>query len=270
MIKPFIKWAGGKTQLLKHLIERMPASYNQYVEPMIGGGALYFSIQPTRAIISDANEDLILLYRVIQNNVEALISDLRRHQNTKEYFDSLRSQDRLPSYEDLPAVQKASRTLFLNRTCFNGLYRVNKLGQFNVPYGKYVNPYIPNDEHLRACSAALRNCQIINSSFDGILPLTKSDDFVYLDPPYLPISQTAKFTEYTRVGFGYAEHVALRNFCRDLDRQGTKFMLSNACSPTALALYDGWNIDTINAPRSIAAKGTSRQPALEIIVRNYE
>lgn len=270
MAKPFVKWAGGKTQLLEQLKARMPAEYNTYFEPMVGGGALFFAVQPEQAMIVDANEDLIRLYKVVQNNAEELIEDLQRHENTLEYYKDLRVEDRMPSYADWSDVQKASRTLFLNRTCFNGLFRVNKSGQFNVPFGKYRNPYIPTAEHLRACSAALQNCSIAHNSFTYIDGPAQEGDFVYFDPPYLPRSITSSFTQYTKWEFPFDSHVALRDFCRTLDERGVKFMLSNVHNAVALRLYEGWNIDVVSARRAIAAKAASREPVEEIIVRNYE
>jgi len=269
MTRPFVKWAGGKGQLLTELQSRMPQEYGAYYEPMVGGGALFFSLRPANATLVDANFDLMRLYRIIRDSPDALIEDLQTHQNTKQYFDELRMEDRTPSYDSWSDVRKASRTLFLNRTCFNGLYRVNKSGQFNVPYGKYVNPYIPTADHLRDCSAALQGCTITYNSFGWIESMVEEGDFVYFDPPYLPLSDTAKFTEYTRNGFGLMEHEALRDLCTRLDARGVRFMLSNACTEATLALYAAWNVEQVAATRSISASPVGRAPVQEIIVRNY-
>ena len=266
---PVIKWAGGKRQLLPELKRRLPASYNRYFEPFIGGGALYFDIAPFDAYISDINPELVNLYEVIRDDVEALISDLSSHENSSEYYNEIRALDRNPNYTNISPVRKASRFIYLNKTCFNGLYRVNRKGFFNVPFGRYANPNFLNKESLYAASEVLQTTQIECASFENILNFVKKGDFVYFDPPYIPLSQTASFTSYSKEDFGMDKQVQLKSLCDKLSAMGVNFMLSNSDTPISNELYSEYNVEKIYASRSINSKADGRGKIAEIIVRNY-
>lgn len=267
--KPFLKWAGGKSKLLGELIPRMPKQFGRYVEPMLGGGALFFALRPAKSLLLDVNPELINCYRVVQRDVEELIQDLGHHRYEQRYYYALRDADRQFDFLSWTAVARASRTIYLNKTCFNGLYRVNSRGNFNVPYGRYTNPTLVAPETLRACSLALKGAALRCSSFEGLPKHLREDDFVYFDPPYVPLSKTSSFATYAKDGFGLDEQVKLRDLCIALDKRGIQFMLSNSYTDTVLELYDRFRIDVIEAPRVISAKGSRRQSVQEVIVRNY-
>lgn len=266
---PVIKWAGGKRQLLPELRRRLPSSYNRYFEPFIGGGALYFDIAPFDAYISDINPELVNLYEVIRDDVEALISDLSSHENSLEYYNEIRALDRNPNYTNISPVRKASRFIYLNKTCFNGLYRVNRKGFFNVPFGRYANPNFLNKESLYAASEVLQAAQIECSGFENILNFVKQGDFVYFDPPYIPLSQTSSFTSYSKEDFGMDKQMALKLLCDKLSEMGVKFMLSNSDTKISRELYAAYNVEEVYASRFINSKADSRGKISEIIVRNY-
>lgn len=196
---PLVKWVGGKRQLMFELLKNMPESYNRYFEPFIGGGALFFELQPENGYISDMNAELINLYSVVRDNVYELIQDLNKHEITKDYFLKIRNLDRTKKYNTLSNVEKAGRFIYLNRTCFNGMYRVNAQGQFNVPFGNYKNPRIVDADNLINCSKLLKNTEIKCADFSEVLNKVKKGDFVYFDPPYVPLSETSSFTSYTRM-----------------------------------------------------------------------
>jgi DNA adenine methylase len=196
--RPFVKWAGGKGQLLPELMARVPKRFNCYVEPFVGGGALFFHLQPEQAVLSDSNPELINLYVVIRDQVEELIEDLGQHVYDREYYYRLRQVDRTPEYDGWSAVEQASRLIYLNKTCYNGLYRVNSKGEFNVPFGRYKNPTILDENTLRACHEALQGVDIECRDFREVWMDLGKGDFVYFDPPYVPVSATAKFDEYTQ------------------------------------------------------------------------
>lgn len=269
--KPFLKWAGGKRQLQETLKEKMPAEYNRYFEPMVGGGALFFYVEPESALIADLNKEIIDLYRIVKNNPEELIRIVNDYLavNSKSFYNNIRALDRNGGMEELSDLEKAARTLYLNRTSFNGLYRVNKSGQFNAPYGKYTNPSIDTD-NIRACSEALQNTQIEHFSYSSILDVVNEGDFVYLDPPYIPLSETSSFTAYSSNGFSIGQHKELSDFCKELNRRNVKFMLSNSDTELSNSLYSDFNVIKVLAKRLIAAKSNSRRTVSEIIVRNYE
>jgi DNA adenine methylase len=225
LIAPFVKWVGGKRQLMPTLLKLFPKNITNYVEPFIGGGAVLFELQPKNAIINDLNSELINAYNVIKTDLDELIEDLKKHEKTSDYFYELRSLDRVYGYHDLTQVQRASRIIFLNKTCYNGLYRVNNAGEFNSPYGNYKNPNIVNEVILRAVSNYLthNNISIYNEDFEKTLNRIHPNSFVYLDPPYHPISQSSNFTGYNQGGFNIAEQKRLRNACKKLDSKGIKF-----------------------------------------------
>lgn len=268
-IYPIVKWAGGKRQLIFELLKNMPKSYNRYFEPFIGGGALFFELQPKNAYISDANEELVNLYLVIKNNINELIEDLKKHEVSKEYFLQIRSIDRDYKYNKLSNIQKASRFIYLNRTCFNGLYRVNSQGQFNVPFGHYKNPRIIDKHNLLNCSKLLQTTEIKNADFSKILNHVKKGDFVYFDPPYAPINATSSFTSYTKDGFNIDMQFKLRDVCDKLNSMGVHFLLSNSDTPLVNELYENYTIKKVFASRAINANANGRGKITEILVRNY-
>lgn len=266
---PIVKWVGGKRQLMFELLKNMPKSYNRYFEPFIGGGALFFELQPENAYISDMNEELIDLYSVVRDNVYELISDLSKHEISKEYFLEIRNLDRTSEYKNLSDVQRASRFIYLNRTCFNGLYRVNSQGQFNVPFGNYKNPRIVDENNLLNCSELLKNTEIKCADFSGILSKVKKGDFVYFDPPYVPLNETSSFTSYTKDGFDMDMQFKLREVCDELDSMGVKFMLSNSDTKFVNELYSNYEIKKVFASRAVNANAEGRGKITEVLVRNY-
>ena len=266
---PIVKWVGGKRQLMFELLKNMPEDYNKYFEPFIGGGALFFELQPDNAYISDMNEELINLYQVVRDNVYGLIADLQKHDITKEYFMEIRNIDRTKEYKSWSSVTKASRFIYLNRTCFNGMYRVNSKGEFNVPFGHYKNPRILDENNLINCSNLLQKTEIKHSDFSEILREVKKGDFVYFDPPYVPLSETSSFTSYTKDGFDMDMQFKLRDVCDELDSMGVKFLLSNSDTKLINELYAKYNIKRVFASRKINANAAGRGKITEVLVRNY-
>jgi DNA adenine methylase len=258
--KPFVKWVGGKRSILKELLDRIPENYTTYNEPFLGGGALFFALNPKRAYLSDINFYLVITYRAIKGDVDRLIKNLKRHKRNHnlEYFKNARI--RLSKEQD--PVKVASLFIYLNKTCYNGLYRVNKSGSFNVPMGKYEDPAIVDEDNLRSCSEFLKNTNIQQHTFAHIKP--KKGEFYYLDPPY---HQT--FSGYDGSGFGDYEHSMLAQFCRDIDAKGGYFMLSNSDTPFVRELYKGYNIEVVSASRFISCKANNRNKQNELIIRNY-
>lgn len=267
---PIVKWVGGKRQLMFELIKNMPKSYNRYFEPFIGGGALFFELQPEQAYISDMNEELINLYSVVRNNVYELIKDLSKHEVSKEYFLEIRNIDRTEQYTELSDVERASRFIYLNRTCFNGMYRVNSQGQFNVPFGHYKNPRIIDENNLLNCSELLKKTEIKCADFSEILTKVKKGDLVYFDPPYVPLNETSSFTSYTKDGFDINMQFKLRDVCDELDNKGVKFMLSNSDTKLVNELYVNYEIKKVFASRQINANADGRGKITEVLVRNYD
>ena len=266
---PIVKWVGGKRQLMFELLKNMPKPYNRYFEPFIGGGALFFELQPENAYISDMNEELINLYSVVRDNVYELISDLKKHEVSKEYFLEIRNLDRTDEYKNLSNAQRASRFIYLNRTCFNGLYRVNSQGQFNVPFGNYKNPRIVDENNLLNCSELLKNTEIKCADFSEILTKVKKGDFVYFDPPYVPLKETSSFTSYTKDGFDMDMQFKLREVCDELDSMGVMFMLSNSDTKFVNELYSNYEIKKVFASRAVNANAEGRGKITEVLVRNY-
>ena len=266
---PIVKWVGGKRQLMFELLKNMPENYNRYFEPFIGGGALFFELQPDNAYISDMNEELINLYQVVRDNVDELVADLQKHDISKEYFMEIRNIDRTEEYENWSDIQKASRFIYLNRTCFNGMYRVNSKGEFNVPFGHYKNPRILDENNLINCSNLLQRTEIKHADFSEILKKVKKDDFVYFDPPYVPLSETSSFTSYTKDGFDMDMQFKLRDVCDELDSIGVQFLLSNSDTKLVNELYENYNIKKVFASRQINANADGRGKITEVLVRNY-
>ena len=254
--KPILKWAGGKTQMLNDLLPKVPSSYGRYIEPFFGGGALFFALQPENAIIADSNPELINMYRQVANNVEDVISYLKKYENTSEMFYQVRSLD----WNVLIPAEAAARTIYLNRTCFNGLYRVNRKGQFNVPYGKYVNPKICDEENLHAASKALQNAEIVCGDYLLVLEhYAQPGDFIFLDPPYLPISEYSDFKRYTKEQFYEEDHVELAKMVMRLHEMGCTVILTNSNHPLVHELYSPFKIDVIQTKRHISCNGNARK-----------
>jgi len=266
--KPFVKWAGGKRQLVDILLSNVPPSFNRYFEPFVGGGALLFELQPQKAVISDINEELINAYQVIKDNVEELINSLKKHKNTKEYYYAIRAINP----KTLTPIERASRFIYLNKTCFNGLYRENSKGQFNVPFGRYKNPKICDEENLRAVSEFLNKIEIVilNCDYKETCEMAKSGDFVYLDPPYHPISKTASFTKYNKNDFSEKDQIELSKVFKELDKKGCYVMLSNSNTEFIKRLYTGYRIQEISANRFINCKANKRGKSnIEVIITNF-
>jgi DNA adenine methylase len=267
--RPFLKWVGGKGQLLPELLRRIPKNIDRYFEPFVGGGALLFGYQPAKAFISDRSAELINAYTVVRDSVDILIEDLKKHRYDEQYYYTVRNIDRGPEYELLTPVERASRLIFLNKTCYNGLYRVNAKGHFNTPFGRYTNPKIVDEENLYNCSKMLRNVEISLSEFDSIESAVKQQDFVYFDPPYVPLSATSSFTGYQQGGFDLEMQERLAALCRRLDARGIRFMLSNSSAPLVHKLYEGFHIGRVSAVRAINSKAEKRGAIEELIVTNY-
>ncbi len=274
--KPFVKWAGGKRQLIPILSENLPQTMGTYFEPFLGGGALLFHILSERdgqiCRISDLNSDLVLTYITIRDKPDELIYSLKNHakryqKNSKSYYYSIRESN------PRSAVEKTSRLLFLNRTCFNGLYRVNSKGKFNVPLGRYTNPNIVNEENIRSVSQVLqsRKVSIKCLDFETVLDDAKKDDLVYFDPPYQPVSSTANFTSYTHKSFTYDDLKRLAKLCLKLDSKGCKVMLSNSNSQDVVEMFaeKQWRLKKIKANRSINSNSKKRTGHFELLIKNY-
>ncbi len=258
--KPFVKWVGGKRSILHELLARIPKEYYSYYEPFVGGGALFFALQPEHAHLSDVNLHLVLAYRAIKGDVDALIERLKEHKakHNKTYF--LKARKRLSTATD--PVEVASLLIYLNKTCFNGLYRVNRDGEFNVPLGDYKDPSILDEETLRADHVALHGADIYQRSFSQIK--VERGAFYYFDPPY-----HETYDGYNGAGFGDDKHIELANFCKKIDAAGGKFMLSNSDTDLVRTLYKDYHIEQINASRSVSCKAHQRGKEAELLIRNY-
>ncbi|MDE7019112.1 MAG: DNA adenine methylase [Lachnospiraceae bacterium] len=273
LVAPVVKWVGGKRQLLDDLTPLFPKRITSYCEPFLGGGAVLFKLQPDIAYVNDINSELIQMYEVIRDNVDELIALLGEHPNEEEHFYRVRDWDRdKKQYEQLTEVQKAARVIYLNKTCYNGLFRVNNAGEFNTPFGHYKNPNIVNEPVLRAVSSYFGRAQVTFSSVDyaRVLADVEKETFVYLDPPYDPVSGTANFTSYAKGGFDRQEQIRLRQCCDELNRHGIKFMLSNSATDFIIDQYAAYNITIVKAKRAINSDGTKRGQVDEVVVRNYE
>lgn len=299
--KPFLKWAGGKGQLLEDLNKRLPPKIlkeekiDRYIEPFVGGGAFFFFLRSNyyikEAILIDINKELIVGYKVVQNDVEKLISRLEKieskflklsQEERKDFFYYVRKkyneQKKYFNYEqyDSSWIERASYLIFLNKTCFNGLFRVNSKGEFNVPFGKYTNPTICDTLNLLEANKALKNTKIICADFEESKKYVEKNTFIYLDPPYRPLNSTSYFTSYSENGFDEKDQIRLAQFFRDVDKMGAFLMLSNS-DPKVVdekdnffdKLYSGFNIERVNAKRTINRDSTKRGTINELIIRNY-
>lgn len=258
--KPFVKWVGGKRSVLPLLLDRMPAQYGTYREAFVGGGALFFAVQPSKAYLSDINFHLVLAYQAVRDDVDRLITNLKTHErlHNVEYF--ARARERLTRETDSTKV--AALMIYLNKTCFNGLYRVNKAGGFNVPIGDYKEPVLFDEDVLRDDSKALQGVTVMQHEFSQ-MPIVR-EDFYYLDPPY-----HKTYDGYNGNGFDDKEHTSLAEFCREIHAAKAYFMLSNSDTPFVRSLYKGFTIEQISASRSVSCKGDQRGKANELIIRNY-
>ncbi|MGL5806575.1 MAG: DNA adenine methylase, partial [Xenococcaceae cyanobacterium] len=289
----------GKSQLLPEILKRMPSDYQTYYEPFLGGGAVFFSLQSAvqaignaksvacgngcavdtthkskqaidfAACLIDINQELINTYTVVRDKLDELIDDLKCHIYARDYYYELRDVDRTFEYKNWSDVRKASRFIYLNKTCFNGLYRLNSKGQFNTPIGRYTNPTILDEKNLIACSKALQNVELTVGDFQIIESRITSSDFCYFDPPYVPLTKTANFTGYSLQGFNEDMHLSLYHLCCRLDKRGVRFMLSNSSAPLVLELYKNFKVSFVSAKRAINSHGDKRGQISEVIVTNY-
>lgn len=273
-IQPLLKWAGGKRKLLQYILPKVPREYNCYFEPFIGGASVLMAISPKKAIVSDLNKDLINVYLQTRDFPEDLINELKKHDrnHSKDYYYEIRNLDRLESFYRLSDTKKAARIIYLNHTCYNGLYRVNSLGQYNTPIGRYKKPNIVDEQNIRYVSEYFQKNDIrfICNDYQKTLDLVRKGDFVYLDPPYDPISDSASFTMYTKEGFNKDDQRNLKMECDRLDSIGAFFMQSNSDTEFIRELYKNYHIETIEASRNINSKGDERKSVNEVLITNYK
>ena len=272
--RPFLKWAGGKSQLLAQYNELFPKTYRNYYEPFLGGGAVFFNLRPKRSFLSDINLEIINVYRCIRDQVDEIITQVHHHylHHDESYYYDVRSRiDETAEWFWVGNnVERAARILYLNKTCFNGLYRENSKGHFNVPIGRYKNPSIYDPDLLRACAKQLKTARIEPVGFEDVLRRARSsNDFVYFDPPYQPLNQTSNFTSYTRYSFGEAEQIRLRDTFERLRDRGVHVMLSNSDCEFIRDLYSGFSIHTIYASRHINSQGSKRGKITEVLITSY-
>lgn len=272
-ISPFVKWAGGKRQLLGKLEECIPESYNRYFEPFIGGGALLLDVQPERAVINDINEQLLNVYRQLKFDAEAVIKILSSFDSVecdKNYYLLMRESYNKKIVEHVLDAECAALTIWINKHCFNGLYRVNSHGIFNVPYNNKVGGTSMSEENLRSIGYYLNKyeIEIRGGDFEAACADVHASDFVYFDPPYIPISETANFTDYAKDGFGYDDHCRLASLFRRLDALGVKVMMSNHNVALVYQLYEGFKIKVIDVRRAIN-RDASKRVGKEVIITNY-
>ena len=282
-VAPPLKWAGGKGQLLPQMQRYFPPRIHHYHEPFLGGGAVFFHLAPqhgVQAFLSDRNEELINFYRVLRDQTEPLLERLRTLEaeylqstpdEQKQMYYRWRNADRQPDFHRWSSLDRAVRFYFLNKTAFNGLYRTNRRGEFNVPWGHYPRPSLYRPELLRNAAEVLQRFAywLEAAPFEVVLEQVKPGDFVYLDPPYAPLSPTANFTAYTKEDFGPHDQRRLAQLCRELDRRGVMFLLSNSDLPWVRELYAGFEMATVQARRNINRNGKGRGPIAELLVRNY-
>ncbi|MEO1691763.1 MAG: DNA adenine methylase [Cyanobacteria bacterium J06631_6] len=274
--KPFLKWAGGKRQLLPAIAKYIPKNYTEYYEPFIGAGAVLWSLQPQISTINDTNIELVNCYQVIKDSPAKLIELCAQHQenNSKEYYYQLREQDRQTGFSDRTPVERAARIIYLNKTCFNGLFRVNSNGQFNVPYGKYKNPTIADPVVIYAISNYLNQAQvtILNGDFEQAVATAKQGAFIYFDPPYHPLSDTSSFTGYSMNGFGEPEQIRLKELCDRLTDRGCQILASNSAAPFIKSLYNDsrYEVIEVQATRAINTVSSKRGKINEVLIYNKD
>jgi len=277
--KPFLKWAGGKGKVAQRILDSAPPKFGRYLEPFVGGGAVFFALREAHpsvpATLGDSNEGLIEAYTVIRDDVACLCEALLLHSET--YLGREPKEERAEYFYEqrktVPdtAVARAARLIFLNKTCYNGLYRVNRSGEFNTPHGQYVRPTILDRDVLLAASAALQDVELRHETFEKVCSRAKEGDFVYLDPPYQPLSETANFTAYTVEDFGADQQKALKETFEELTARGVRALLSNSDHPLIRELYSAYDAQTETVPmsRAINSKGAGRKPIDELLIRNF-
>lgn len=275
LVQPFLKWAGGKRQLLSEIRKFRPRQFGCYFEPFVGAGALLFDLQPQRAVINDTNAELIGLYQVIKESPEQLIELATSYPMTKEAYYEIRAEDRNSNFGDKSLLERAARLIYLNKTCFNGLFRVNSRGQFNVPFGDYAKKRVLDPAVIRAVSAYLNRAsvQILNLDFDDSVADAKRGDFVYFDPPYDPLSETSSFTAYSANSFNRDEQQRLKLLCDELCERGCYVLASNSATPFIRELYDDCRYTTVEvkATRAINSVVSGRGKISELLIfSNYE
>lgn len=265
--KPFLKWVGGKRQLVDAIRTQMPSDHGRYFEPFIGGGALFFALHPPLAVISDSNERLVRTYRAIRDDVESVIGVLETYPYDRAFYQRMRELD----VDRCAEIQVAAWFLYVNRAGFNGLYRVNKAGRFNVPFGKYTNPTICDAGNLRACSLALRGVDIRHADFEEVVASANTGDFVYFDPPYVPLNATSSFTAYQAGGFGPDHQRRLRDCAESLIKRGVAVVLSNSSADTVRELYSGpaFELREVSAVRAINSRADRRGAIKELLIRGH-
>jgi len=275
-LQPFLKWAGGKRQLIPLIEPFFPHTYRHYYEPFVGAGAMLFALKPQTSFINDLNPELINCYHVIRDQPADLLALCQHHEqrNTKDYYYHLRQQDRDPQFPNRSPVERAARILYLNKTCFNGLFRVNSQGYFNVPYGRYTNPTIADPQIIKAVSQFLqtRSVSITHGDFETAVATATLGDFIYFDPPYQPLSPTSSFTAYSRQGFGESEQIRLKRLCDRLADGGCQVLISNSDAPLIRDLYSDrrrYGIKEIGASRAINAIGSKRGKVQELLIYNH-
>ena len=274
-VKPFLKWVGGKRQLLADIAPLVPDEFSRYIEPFLGGGAVFFHLSEKMAVqripswINDINPELVNCYQMVKTQTDALIGLLKTHKHDKDYYIELRNLDRQKGgLSVLSPLERASRFIYLNRTGFNGMYRVNSKGLNNVPFGRYRNPSLVNEDVLRASAKALIDTQISNQSFQDCLNSARKGDFVYLDPPYVPLNETSQFTSYMTNGFTMTEQKSLAALVTELDKRGVVFVASNSCVPAVKELYQQFRQIEVKARRAINAHGQKRSAISELLITN--
>jgi DNA adenine methylase len=260
--KPFIKWVGGKRQLLRAIFKHVPEDYGTFHEPFLGGGAVFFRLRPKRAVLSDSNVRLIRTYQGIRDDVEGVIELLRSYRYERSFYSRMRAT----SIDACSDVEVAAWFIYLNRTGFNGLYRVNRANQFNVPFGRYVRPTICDADNLRACAKALSCADLRVEGFEKVLQRARRNDFVYFDPPYVPLSATSSFTSYTTHGFDLESQAQLRDAAVKLKRRGVRVLLSNSASPVVRKLYADFDMEEVDATRMVNSRATGRGKIAELLV----
>ena len=267
--RPFLKWAGGKRQLLDVLVSYVPP-FHRYYEPFLGGGALFFALQPKNATLNDLNRELINTYKTVKTNVEELIEELAKYQNSTDFYYKVRNLDRNTNFKSLTPIQHAARFIYLNHTCYNGLYRVNSKGQFNTPFGRYRNPTIFDKNNLRLASGILQkgNIRLLSEDFANVLKKVREGDFVYLDPPYDTVKGDS-FTSYQKNGFTKEDQIRLKKTLDVLSEKHVRFLLSNAATDFILELYKDYHIEIVKAKRAINSKAEGRGAVDEVLVMNY-
>jgi DNA adenine methylase len=270
-IKPFIKWVGGKRQLLPEIRKYIPENFGTYYEPFVGAGAVFLDISPQRALISDANKELINCYQEIRDHYNCVISHLETFDDSEEAYYRIRDLDLHDNYGTYSSSFKAARMIYLNKTDFNGLYRVNSKGHFNVPYGKHENKFVINYDGLKEISEYLNNnlIAITSDDFEKAVESALPGDFIYFDPPYDPVSETSNFTKYTSDGFTKQDQIRLRDCFVKLTERGCKCLLSNAGTDFIKDIYKDYNIVEVQANRAINSVGSKRGKVTEVLVMNY-